>query len=65
MVHHAERYDVERLLTYVMSWSQTILLPNDARHARLDAVRAVAPAAEAFDLPLICEVWRGERLGRS
>jgi SAM-dependent methyltransferase len=60
-VPHAERYDVDRLLTYVMSWSQTILLPDDRRVARLDEVRAVAPGA-SFDLPLICEVWRGERV---
>ena len=60
-VAHTEPYDVERLLTYVSSWSQTILLPDDARATRLEEVRAVAPAP-SFDLPLVCETWRGERV---
>jgi SAM-dependent methyltransferase len=57
---HRERYDVERLVTYVSSWSQTILLPDDRREERLAEIRAVAPG-QAFDLPLVCEGWRGER----
>ena len=57
---HRERYDVDRLVTYVSSWSQTILLPDDRRAARLAEIRAVAPAP-SFDLPMICEGWRGER----
>jgi SAM-dependent methyltransferase len=57
---YREAYDVERLLTYVQSWSQTILKSEDERAALLDEVRAVAPAP-TFDLPIICEVWRGVR----
>lgn len=58
---HREPYDVDRLLAYVQSWSQTILMPDADREALLDEIRAVAPAP-SFELPIVCEVWRGERV---
>ena len=58
---HRESYDVDRLLAYVQSWSQTILMADDARAALLDEIRAIAPGP-SFELPIVCEVWRGERL---
>jgi SAM-dependent methyltransferase len=59
-VAHRETYDIDRLLAYVQSWSQTILMSDSDRVALLEAVREVAPTG-SFDLPLVCEVWRGER----
>lgn len=56
----SEPYEEERLLTYVQSWSQTILMSEPDRAALLEEVRAVAPAP-SFELPLVCEVWRGQR----
>ncbi len=61
MFRHVETYDVDRLLAFVHSRSQTILLPDEERRALLDAVRALAPEGE-FPLPLVCETWRGERV---
>jgi SAM-dependent methyltransferase len=58
---HREPYDVDRLLAYVNSWSQTILMADDDRSALLDEIRAVAPGP-SFELPIISEVWRGERV---
>jgi SAM-dependent methyltransferase len=57
---HLEPYDVDRLLAYVHSWSQTILMSESERSQLLDEVRAVVPSP-TFDLPFVCEVWRGER----
>lgn len=64
MFAHAERYDVDRLLAFVRSRSQTILLDDDARDQLIAAVRDLAPEGE-FSLPLVCEGWRGERLDGS
>ena len=58
---HVERYDADRLAAFVRSRSQTILLDADARATLLAAVRDLAPDGE-FPLPLVCEVWRGERI---
>jgi SAM-dependent methyltransferase len=55
---HAAAYDADRLVAYVVSRSQTILLPTDERAALVERVRAIAPAGE-FELPLVCEAWRG------
>jgi len=57
---HTERYDADRLAAFVRSRSQTILLDDTERDALLTAVRDLAPNGE-FALPLVCEVWRGER----
>ena len=59
-VAHRETYDLDRLLAYVQSWSQTILMSDGDRAQLLEAVTAIAPK-QTFDLPLVCEVWRGER----
>ena len=61
MFAHVERYDADRLAAFVRSRSQTILLDEKARDALLTALRDLAPDGE-FPLPLVCEVWRGERL---
>ena len=60
LFRHTETYDVERLVAFVHSRSQTILLPADRRAEMIAAVRDVAPSGE-FVLPLISEVWRGFR----
>lgn len=60
MCAHSERYDADRLAAFVRSRSQTILLDEDARDELLTAVRNLAPEGE-FALPLVCEVWRGDR----
>jgi SAM-dependent methyltransferase len=57
---HAPSYDADRLVAFVVSRSQVILLPADERDALVARVRAVAPAGE-FVLPLVCETWRGVR----
>lgn len=59
---HDEPYDEERLVAYLVSRSQVILLPDDERAAMIDRVRAVAPRG-TFALPLVCEAWRGARVG--
>jgi SAM-dependent methyltransferase len=60
LFRHAPIYDVERLVAFVHSRSQTILMPESERHVMIEAVRDVVPAGE-FPLPLICEAWRGLR----
>jgi SAM-dependent methyltransferase len=57
---HTERYDVERLLAFVTSRSQTILADEAARTRMTEGLRRLAPAG-VFDLPLVCEAWRGVR----
>jgi SAM-dependent methyltransferase len=57
---HAPLYDVDRLTAFVVSRSQTILMPAAERAAMLERVRATTPEGE-FALPLVCEAWRGER----
>ncbi len=59
---HRQTYDADRLVAYVLSRSQTILMPDNERDALLQRVRALAPAGE-FTVPLVCEAWRGERVG--
>lgn len=61
---HSEDFTRERLVAMVASLSQTILLPEAQRANLLDAVRALAPAEE-FRFPMVCQVWRGSRLGTS
>ena len=58
---YTETYDADRLVAYVVSRSQTILLPDDERAALVELVRSTAPAGE-FALPIVCEAWRGVRL---
>jgi SAM-dependent methyltransferase len=58
--HHTERYDVERLLAFVLSRSQTILGDEDKRTRMVEGVRRLAPPG-VFDVPLVCEAWRGIR----
>jgi SAM-dependent methyltransferase len=60
---HAPLYDVERLVAFIASRSQVILLPAQERDAMVERVRAIAPAGE-FALPLVCEAWRGVRQAR-
>jgi SAM-dependent methyltransferase len=60
LFRHAPVYDTERLVAFVHSRSQTILMPEARRGEMIDAVRDVAPPGE-FPLPLICEAWRGVR----
>lgn len=59
---HTAPYDAARLVAYVVSRSQTILLPADERAALIERVRNIAPDGE-FELPLVCEAWRGTRVG--
>jgi hypothetical protein len=60
LFRHTGTYDADRLVAFVHSRSQTILLPDDERASLIDRVRAILPAGE-FPLPLVCEAWRGER----
>lgn len=55
---HEETYDADRLVAYLVSRSQVILMPDDERDAMVERVRAVAPAG-TFALPIVCEAWRG------
>lgn len=57
---HAPTYDADRLVAFVQSRSQTILLAEGRRDELIETVRALAPPGE-FPLPLVCEAWRGER----
>jgi SAM-dependent methyltransferase len=61
---HAEAFDPDRLVAMVASQSRTILLPPDERERVLDAVRALAPGGR-FPFPMVCQVWRGRRVGTS
>ena len=61
---HSEAYDVDRLVAMVGSQSRTILLPPQERQRVLDGVRALAPGTQ-FTFPLVCQVWRGQRVGTS
>jgi SAM-dependent methyltransferase len=60
---HAPLYDVERLVAFIESRSQVILLPAEVRGAMVERVRAITPGGE-FALPLVCEAWRGARHAR-
>ena len=61
---YAEDFDRDRLVAMVASQSRTILLSPQERADVLDAVRALAPG-DAFRFPVICQVWRGLRVGTS
>ena len=61
LFRHRETYDADRLTAFVLSRSQTILLPDEERASLLTEVRAAAPTGE-FPLALVCECWRGERV---
>jgi SAM-dependent methyltransferase len=61
LFRHTERYDVDRLLAYVLSRSQTILGSEESRERMIDGIRRLAPAG-VFDVPLVCEAWRSVRL---
>jgi SAM-dependent methyltransferase len=60
LFRHTERYDVERLLAFVLSRSQTILAEDEHRERLVEGIRRLAPPG-VFDVPLVCEAWRGER----
>ena len=60
LFRHSQRYDADRLVAYVLSRSQSILLPDDDRNALLQKVRDLAPTGE-FAMPMVCEAWRGDR----
>jgi SAM-dependent methyltransferase len=60
---HAPLYDADRLVAFVVSRSQVILLPEVERAAMAERVRAITPGGE-FALPLVCEAWRGVRTAR-
>jgi SAM-dependent methyltransferase len=60
LFRHVERYDVERLLAFVLSRSQTILSTDDKREQLVEGIRRIAPPG-VFDVPLVCEAWRGVR----
>jgi SAM-dependent methyltransferase len=60
---HAPLYGAERLIAFVVSRSQVILLPDAERAALVERVRAITPGGE-FALPLVCEAWRGVRTAR-
>lgn len=62
LFRYEEPYDADRLVAYLVSRSQVILLPEDERAAMIERVRAVAPSG-AFALPIVCEAWRGSRVG--
>lgn len=57
---HTVTYDVERLVAFVHSRSQTILLPDDERARLTSGVRDLAPDGE-FPVRWVCESWRGDR----
>ena len=61
---HSEEFDPDRLAAMVASQSRTILLSAEERARVLDEVRALAPGPR-FPFPLICQVWRGHRVGTS
>jgi len=61
MFANPEPFDIDRLEAFVRSRSQTILLSPADRDKQLELVRELAPPGE-FNLPLVCESWRGERL---
>jgi len=61
LFRHRETYDADRLVAYVVSRSQVILLPPDERSALIQRVRAFAPKGEV-EMPMVCEAWRGVRL---
>ena len=60
IIRHAPTYDADRLVAFVLSRSQCILMADEGRSELIDRLRALLPAGE-FPLPLVCEVWRGER----
>jgi SAM-dependent methyltransferase len=60
LFNHAPPYDADRLVAFVISRSQVILMPAGERATLIERVRAMAPAGE-FALPLVCEAWRGVR----
>jgi SAM-dependent methyltransferase len=60
LFRHTDSYDGDRLLQYVASRSQMILMPDDERAALLDRVADHA-RGRTIELPLVCEVWRAER----
>jgi SAM-dependent methyltransferase len=57
---HAPLYDGDRLEAFIVSRSQTILMPAGERASMLERVRAIMPGGQ-FALPLVCEAWRGTR----
>jgi SAM-dependent methyltransferase len=59
---HAPTYDLERLLAFAASRSQTILDDPTHRATMLAQLRAAAPAGD-FPLALVCEMWQSHRLG--
>lgn len=61
LFRHTERYDVDRLLAFVLSRSQTILTTDEKRERMVEDIRRLAPPG-VFDVPLVCEAWRGGRL---
>ena len=61
---YAEDFDRDRLAAMVASQSRTILLAPQERADVLDRVRALAPG-DQFRFPVVCQVWRGHRLGTS
>jgi SAM-dependent methyltransferase len=60
--HHAPTYDIDRLLAFAASRSQTILADPAERAAMLAELRASAPAGD-FPLAMVCEAWQSHRLG--
>jgi SAM-dependent methyltransferase len=60
--HHAPTYDVDRLLAFAASRSQTILADPTQRADMLAQLRAAAPTGE-FPLAMVCEMWQSHRLG--
>lgn len=61
LFRHSAPYDADRLVAYVVSRSQVILLPPDERAELIERVRATVPAGE-IAMPMVCEAWRGARL---
>jgi SAM-dependent methyltransferase len=61
LFRHGETFDVDRLQAYVVSRSQTILGAPENRERMLRGVRDLAPTG-TFELPMVCEAWRGERI---
>ena len=61
---HAEDFDLDRLVAMVASQSRTILLDASERQRIVEQLRDLAPGPR-FPFPLICQVWRGLRLGTS
>jgi SAM-dependent methyltransferase len=64
VVHFRPRYDLDRLLAYAGSRSQTIVADPEVRADRIARLRAAVPGPQ-FELAMVCEAWRAARVPES